>query len=145
MKVRDIMTRQLESIPQNSTIREAAQKMLDQDVGMLPVELNGEIVGAVTDRDITVRATSSGADPNKTKVDKVMSTEVFSCIEDDDLQQAAEIMEKHQIRRLMVQSNSGDFTGIISLADLALHHKEILEVEVLEQVSQPSTQSATTH
>ncbi len=145
MKVRDIMTRPLESIPQNSTIRDAAKKMLDHDVGMLPVEQDGEIVGAVTDRDITIRATSSGADPKKTKVDKAMSTEVLSCIEDDDLQQAAEIMEKHQIRRLMVQNNRGDFTGIISLADLALHHKDKLEVEVLEQVSQPSTQSATAH
>ncbi|MCW8874964.1 MAG: CBS domain-containing protein [Gammaproteobacteria bacterium] len=145
MKVRDIMTRQLESIAHDSTIRDTAQKMRDQDVGMLPVEQNGEIIGAVTDRDITIRATSTGADPNKTKVDDAMSTEVLSCIEDDDLQQAADIMEKHQIRRLMVQDNSGDFTGIISLADLALHHKEKLEVEVLEQVSQPSTQSATAH
>ncbi len=145
MKVRDIMTRQIENIPQDSTIRDAARKMRDQDVGMLPVEQNGEIVGAVTDRDITVRATSSGADPNKTKVEKAMSTEVFSCIEDDDLQQAAEIMEKHQIRRLMVQNDRGDFTGIISLADLALHHKDELEVEVLEQVSQPSMQSASAH
>lgn len=145
MKVRDIMTRKLESIPQDSTIRGAAEKMRDQDVGMLPVEQDGEIVGAVTDRDITIRATSSGADPNKTRVDMAMSTEVFSCIEDDDLQQAAEIMEKHQVRRLMVQDNSGNFTGIIALADLALHHKEKLEADVLEQVSQPSTQSATAH
>jgi CBS domain-containing protein len=145
MKVRDIMTRKLETIPQNSTIRDAAEKMRDQDIGMLPVEQNGEIVGAVTDRDITIRATSSGADPNKTKVDKAMSTEVLSCIEDDDLQHAAEIMENHQIRRLMVQDNSGEFTGIISLADLALHHKVKLEAKILEQVSQPSTQSATAH
>lgn len=145
MKVRDIMTRPLESIPQNSTIRDAARKMLDHDVGMLPVEQDGEIVGAVTDRDITIRATSSGADPNKTRVDKAMSTEVLSCIEDDDLQHAAEIMEKHQIRRLMVQDDSGDFTGIISLADLALHHEGRLEAEILEQVSQPSTQSAAAH
>lgn len=145
MKVRDIMTGRLETIPQNSTIRDAARKMRDQNVGMLPVELNGEIVGAVTDRDITVRVTSSGADPNKTKVDKAMSTEVLTCIEDDDLQQAAEIMEKHQIRRLMVQNNSGDFTGIISLADLALHRKQKLEVKVLEQLSQPSMQSAISH
>lgn len=145
MKVRDIMTWKLECIPQDSAIRDAAKKMRDLDIGMLPVEQNGEIVGAITDRDITIRSIAAGDDPNTTQVAKAMSTKVLACIDEDDIQHAAEIMEEHQIRRLMVQDLSGEFIGIVTLADLARNHKAEFEVEVLEQVSRPSQQSSATY
>jgi len=139
MHVREIMSRRFQSIGKNAPIREAARQMRDMDVGMLPVEQNGEIVGTVTDRDITVRATAQGCNPDSTQVGEVMSNEIYTCVEDDDLQQAAKIMEEHQVRRLMVQNGSGKFTGMLALADLARHHEtEELCAEILEEVSQPS-------
>jgi CBS domain-containing protein len=139
MQVRDVMKPGLSNIAEDAAIFTAARLMRDLDVGMLPVEQNGEIVGTVTDRDITVRATASGANPITTPVSRVMSTEVFTCLEDDDLQQAARIMEEHQIRRLMVQNSSGGFIGMLTLADLARHRgMDRLSGEILEEVSQPS-------
>jgi len=139
MQVREIMSRSFSTIGADATIRSAAKRMRDLDVGMLPVEQNAEIVGTVTDRDITVRAIASGADSNTTPVSNVMSTQIYVCVQEDDLQQAARTMEEHQIRRLMVQDSKGNFVGILSLADLARHREaELLGARILEEVSQPS-------
>lgn len=140
MHVSDIMSRNFKSIAKNASIRNAAMQMREMDVGMLPVEKDGDIIGTVTDRDITIRATAQGCDPDKTPVSEVMSNEIYTCIEDDDLQQAAKIMERHQIRRLMVQDDNGKFVGMLALADLARHDEtEALSAEILEEVSQPAT------
>lgn len=146
MQVSDIMSRRFQSIERDAPIRNAAQQMRDLDIGMLPVEEHGEIIGTVTDRDITIRATASGADPSATPVGDVMSNEIYTCIEEDDLQQAARIMEEHQIRRLMVQNDSGEFVGMLALADLARHHEtERLSAEILEEISQPVSQFSFAH
>ena len=138
MKVREIMKREFRSVARDATIRDAARQMREAGVGMLPVEDGQEIVGSVTDRDITIRATANGADPNTTPVSEVMSHEVFTCVEDDDLRQAAQIMEDNQIRRLMVQNDESEFVGMLAIADLARHQETAqLLNEVIEQVSQP--------
>lgn len=96
MLVRDIMTNDFISIPNNSMIMNAAQQMRDQDIGMLPVEKNGKIIGAVTDRGITVRAIANGDDPDNTPVENIISKQIFTGNEETDLQEAAQIMEEHQ-------------------------------------------------
>lgn len=143
MQLRDIMSRTFECVSQTDMLRDAAKKMRDLDIGMLPVEKDGNVVGILTDRDITIRATATGSDPNTTPVSDVMSKEIFSCGEDDKLEQAAHIMEEHQIRRLMVKNKSGKFVGVLSLADLARHREtEALSEEILEEVSKPSRAAA---
>lgn len=137
MQVREIMNSHFQSIARDASIHHAAQQMRDLDVGMLPVNENGEIIGTVTDRDITIRATATGADPDATQVGDVMSNEIFACAEETDLDQAARIMEEHQVRRLMVQDSHGDFVGMLALADLARHREtEGLSAEILAGVSQ---------
>jgi CBS domain-containing protein len=147
MQVRDTMSRNFESIPLDATIRTAANQMRELDVGMLPVEEKGEVVGTVTDRDITIRGTAIGSDPATTPVSAVMSHEIFTCLEEDDLHEAARIMEEHQIRRLMVQDNDGRFVGVLALADIARQPAtDSLGAEVLHEVSQAETGAgAATH
>jgi len=146
MQVREIMSHDLQSIAGNASIRSAAERMRDLDIGMLPVQDHGEIIGTVTDRDITIRATATGSDPDVTTVDKVMSGQIHTCSEDDDLKQAARIMEEHQIRRLMVQDSSGHFVGMLSLADLARNHgTEDLGAEILAEVSLPAARHGGAH
>lgn len=142
MQVRDVMTRNFTSIERQAAIRNAAEKMRELDIGMLPVDEDGEIIGAVTDRDITVRATAQGADPNTTTVGEIMSNEVYACYEDNDLEEAARIMAEHQIHRVMVTNDSGEFVGMLALADLARNPEtKRLTAEVLEEVSQKSVQT----
>lgn len=138
MQVRDVMTRSFQSIGQQTTLHEAAVRMRDLDVGMLPVNDNGEITGTLTDRDITIRGTAQGADPYVTTVGAIMSSEVVYCREDDELDAAARIMEQHQIRRLLVRNTTGEFTGMLSVADLARHpDSEPMASGIMEEVSQP--------
>lgn len=136
MQVRDVMSKRLECINRQDTIREAAVKMRDLDIGMLPVEEERDIIGTITDRDITIRAIANGADPNSVKVGEVMSNEIYACTDEDDLVKAAGIMEDHQIHRLMVTDQDGDFIGMLALADIARNPRsESLTAAILEEVS----------
>lgn len=138
MQVREIMSSHLQSVAPDASLSYAAQQMRDLDIGMLPVQADGEIVGTLTDRDITIRATASGSDPNATQVGEIMSHDIFTCSEEDELMQAARIMEDHQVRRLIVQDQSGKYVGMLALADIARHREmEDLGAEILSGVSQP--------
>jgi CBS domain-containing protein len=124
MQVRDVMTPHVEVIHPGATLREAAQKMKSLDVGPIPVCDGERIQGILTDRDITVRATAEGRDPNTTRVRDVMTEDVFYCFEDQDVQDAAEIMERAQIRRLVVLNRDKRLVGIVSLGDLAVYTED---------------------
>lgn len=139
MKVRDIFTRDPEVIRPRSMICEAAQAMRERDIGMLPVCDGQRLVGALTDRDIVVRAVARGYDPLTTVVSEVMTSEVYYCFEDDDVVEAARIMEEKQIRRLPVVNRDKRLVGILSLGDLAVRtHDERLVEEVMEHVCVPA-------
>lgn len=119
MKVSDVMTREVEVVHPETTLREAAEKMKALDVGTLPVADGRNVVGMVTDRDITVRATAAGKDPNVTLVREVMSEGVVSVYGDEDVDEAARIMEREQVRRLVVFDRARNVVGVLSLGDLA--------------------------
>ena len=139
VQVKDIMTRNVEVVHPEATLWEAAQKMAALDVGMLPVGSGDQLVGMLTDRDITVRATAEGRDPKTTKVHEVMTPEVVYVLEDDDVSEAARIMMEQQIRRLVVLNQSKQLAGIISLGDLAVHTGDTQQAgQTLEGVSEPS-------
>ena len=138
MRVSEVMTRGVEAVPIGAPVVEAARLMRDSDIGLVPVRSESRIVGMLTDRDITVRATASGLDPRKTRVEDVMTPLVASCLESDDVERAAEIMQLAQLRRLLVLFPNGEVAGIVSLGDLALQAgDEALAGETLERVSEP--------
>jgi CBS domain-containing protein len=92
----------------------------------------------VTDRDITVRATAEGLDPEKVQVREVMTPEVVACRDSDDVQDAARTMQLAQLRRLVVVDQNGRLVGIVSLGDIALQAgDDKLTGETLEGVSEP--------
>ena len=139
MQVKDIMSSPCEKIDYNATITQVAQKMKSSDVGILPVEKGDEIVGVITDRDIVLRVLAERRDPGTTAVSKVMSTDVTTCYEDDDIADAAKLMEDKQIRRLVVLDRNDSLAGILSVADFAVKGKdEHLSFEVLEKVCEPA-------
>ena len=139
MQVKDVMTRQVEVVHPDATLAEAAAQMKRLDVGPLPVCDGDQLKGMVTDRDITIRATAAGQDPNATKVADVMTKEVIYVYEDQDLAEAAKLMREHQVRRLTVLNRDKRLVGIVSLGDIAVDTADDkLSGDVLEQVSQPS-------
>jgi CBS domain-containing protein len=138
MQLSDIMTANPVVLGPDTVLREAARKMREIDSGVMPVGENDRLVGMLTDRDITVRATADGKDPNTTPVRDVMSSEVIYCFADDDVEVAARKMEEHQIRRVIVLNRDKRLVGIASLGDLAVHAPtDRLAGEVTEAVSEP--------
>jgi CBS domain-containing protein len=138
MQLKEIMTPGVEVVTPEATIQEAAEKMRHLDIGPLPV-CDGEcLVGMLTDRDITVRAVAAGRDPLTTLVREVMTPDVVYGFEDQEVQDAARVMEQYQIRRLPVLNRNKQLVGMVALGDLAVHAgTQPVTTEVLEQVSEP--------
>jgi len=139
MKLKDIMTRGVECVRPTDSLQEAARKMRDLDVGPLPVcGDNDKIVGMLTDRDITVRATAEGLDPKTTKVQDAMSEDVVWCFEDQDSEDAVNLMEEREVRRLLVMDRDKRLVGIVALGDLATEGSKEQAGKALRGISQPS-------
>ncbi len=119
IKIKEVMTTNPTYIPATTTIQEAAQKMAEMDCGFLPVGHQDLLVGVITDRDITIRATAKGL-ASDTPVSKIMSQKVFYCTEGDTAEMVAKNMGENQMRRMVVLDNKSNkkFTGIVAVADL---------------------------
>jgi CBS domain-containing protein len=113
------MQRKVDIADPNMTIRDVARKMRAAgNIGCLPVGENDRLIGMITDRDIAVRAIADDRAPGNTSVRDVTSKGVGYCFEDDDAEAAAQIMAKHQVRRLPVLNRGKRLVGMIALADL---------------------------
>jgi CBS domain-containing protein len=142
MRVKEVMTPRVEVIPADSTLQAAAARMKSQDVGPLPVCEGDRLVGMLTDRDITVRATAEGEDPTIIRVRDIMTPDVLYCFEDDLVSDAARLMQENQVRRLVVLDRDKRLVGLVSLGDLAVETgDDELAGQTLGQVSQPTLPS----
>lgn len=139
MQIRDLMTPDVEVVRPETPLREAADRMRELNVGVMPVCEGRRIVGILTDRDIAVRAVAEGDDPNATTVAQVMTSDVAFCYDDQPVEEAAELMEQQQIRRLPILDRDERLVGILSLGDLAVDGQdEKLKADVVEGVSYPA-------
>ena len=119
MQLREIMTRDVEVIRPETSVSEAAQKMRSLDLGALPVCEGQRLVGMVTDRNITIRATAYGHDPNTAPVRNYMSSDLICCFEDQDIKEAEQLMRQRRVRRLPVLTREKQVAGMVALDDLA--------------------------
>jgi CBS domain-containing protein len=134
MKVSDAMTPQVVTARPADSVRKVAGIMAQIDTGAVPVVEDGQILGLVTDRDIVLRVVAQGGDLGA-PISGVMSDEVQSCGEDDNLADAAAQMANHQIRRLLVTGDKGRLVGILSLGDIAHDYGAKVVGKTLEDIS----------
>ena len=135
-KVRELMSTYLETIEAHDSIQHAAGRMRAFDLGCLLVRDDQELVGMITDRDITVRVTAAGKNPRATAVSEVMSPGLICCNEDQEVEEVARMMEINQLHRLALIDREGHPTGIVTLGDLARNGFEELAGRVLIAISQ---------
>jgi CBS domain-containing protein len=135
--VRDAMTEDPRSIAASASVVEAARLMRDGHIGSLPITDNEQLVGMITDRDIATRVVAEAADPQTTSVEDVYSRDLISVGPDEDLEEALQLMARHQVRRLPVVEN-GRLVGIVAQADIALSENEKRTGELVEAISEPS-------
>lgn len=140
MKLSEIMTTAVEMVQPDDTLQLAARKMRDHDIGFLPVCDGGALMGVLSDRDLAIRALAEGMDTTVMLSRDLMTTPAIYGYEDQDVTEAAKIMEANQIRRLVVLRREDEsLVGIVSLGDIARHSSPELSGEVLQRVSEPDT------
>ena len=138
MNLRDIMTRDIEVIQPHDTLQMAARKMRERDIGFLPMYEGDQLIGVLTDRDLAVRAVADGLNPEAILGRDMVTAPAIYCFDDQDAEDAAWLMYRNQIRRLMVlDRNDKRPLGIISLGDLVGHVDDQLIGQVLQSVSAP--------
>jgi CBS domain-containing protein len=115
----EIMTKNITVIREEETMREAAERLAQDDVGALPItDENQTIKGMLTDRDIVVQVIARGRDVNSTRARELEQGEIVTIGPDDSIEHASELMAQHQVRRLPVVEE-GKVVGMISQADVA--------------------------
>ncbi|MBA3522376.1 MAG: CBS domain-containing protein [Gemmatimonadales bacterium] len=143
MRIKDIMTPDPACCTPESTAREAAELMLDNDCGAIPVVENLEnrrLVGMVTDRDLAIRGLAEGKGPD-TKIRELMTEQPTTALADDEVDVVREVMIQQQIRRIPVVNGDGACIGIVAQADIALEDGAASDREVgriVEAISEPN-------
>lgn len=143
MRAVDIMTENPETVTADATLVEAARKMRDLNVGIIPVvesEQSRRLRGVITDRDITVRAVAEGLDVNSSTVQECMTPDVESCNKNDSVRQVLQVMQREQVRRVPITDREGRLVGIIAQADVATdldgHEGVHLIADTVERISE---------
>jgi CBS domain-containing protein len=137
-RIADVMTRNVRTVSPADNVVIAARLMAEMDVGSLPVCVDDQLVGIVTDRDIVLRAVASGRGVDSTTLDDVMTRDPLACTEDQTLEEVLAWMGDAQVRRLPVVDGHRHVVGLVSLGDLAVKHDQGEAGDALESISEPA-------
>ena len=136
MKIRDVMSKNVQVARPEDTLQNVAGRMAAGDFGFIPVADGDRLIGALTDRDIVVRGVASGAGPEARVLD-VLSRDALVVRADDDLKVALDLRSSRQIRRLPVVDKDVRLVVAVSLGDVSTRVKERYAGEALEEISRP--------
>ncbi|GGC11812.1 CBS domain-containing protein [Oxalicibacterium flavum] len=136
--LKNVMSPHVKVISPDANLTEAARWMRDGGFGMLPVGENDRMIGAISDRDIAIRALAQGKSGN-TKIREIMSEGIVWAYESDSIEEGARIMSEHQVRRLPIVNSAKRLVGIVSLGDFAVESTDLQAVgETLSEISVPA-------
>jgi CBS domain-containing protein len=142
MRVKEVMTADPACCISATDLQEVAQMMIDHDCGEIPVVENQETrlpIGVITDRDIVCRTVALGLNPLLLTVADCMTKPCVTVTPDMSVEECSRVMEENKILRVPVVDASGSCSGIVALADIALHAKRSVAAEVVKEVSQPTS------
>lgn len=134
MKIRDVMSKDVQVARPTDTLQDVASRMATGDFGFIPVAEGDRLVGTLTDRDIVVRSVAKGGG-GASLVSEAMTAPVTTVLDSADLKVALEAMSTGQIRRLPVLDKNDRLVGVVSLGDLSTRVKEKYAGEALESIS----------
>jgi CBS domain-containing protein len=142
MRVQELMSEPTCCKP-DQTVKDCARAMRDESIGFVPIcDESGKPMGAITDRDLTIRVLADGRSPDE-KLSAFMTKDVLSCREDADTDEVMKLMRDRKRSRVMVCDQGGKLVGVVSLQDLAEAESEEEAGETLQQVkSGPPDQPA---
>jgi CBS domain-containing protein len=144
LRVRDVMTADPTCCDRNTNLSDVARMMKECDCGLIPVvenEQTKKAIGTITDRDIVIRVVAEGKNPLELTAGDFMTTPCITVQEDNSLEDCIKVMEKNQIRRIVVADQNGRCAGIVAQADIARKLNAKTTAEVVEQISEPNLQT----
>jgi CBS domain-containing protein len=136
VKVKDVMTKNVEIARPEESVREIAARMATGDFGFMPVVDGKKLIGMVTDRDLTIRVLAAGKDP-ATPVGEVITREVTFVRGGESVEDILDKMADEQIRRLPVVNEMDELIGVVSLGDLCGEVSSKQAGSALKDISQP--------
>jgi CBS domain-containing protein len=145
MKAKDIMTKDPATVTPNTTVREAARLMQQENTGILPViqDDSKRLLGVITDRDIAIRVVAEGRDPDTAVGDVMSKGQLVALQPDADVEDAMDKMASEQVRRIPIVDERGTLHGIVSQADIVRKAGDDLKAErTVEKISEPSRRHA---
>ena len=135
MKAKEAMHKGVEWVSPDTPLIAIAKKMLEQDIGAVPIGENDRLIGMVTDRDIALRAVANGKDVSRLTARDVMTEGIVWCRDIDEVNQAADVMQTRQVRRLPVIDQNKRMIGILSMGDISHAASKRTAAEVARAVS----------
>jgi len=135
MKVKQAMHKGVQWAGPGTSLEQLARLMWENDVGAIPIGEHDRLIGMVTDRDIVCRCIAKGLDPKTATARDVMTAGIVYCLDKQDLDDAARLMETKQVRRLPVINSKKRMVGILSLGDVYNAAPRAVSEEAMQGVS----------
>ena len=129
-QLKEYMTQEIVTSDVEENLKALAEKMANSEVGFLPIIQNGNYVGVITDRDIVVKGVAN----NHTKAEDIMTKDIVTGSSDMDVDEAAKLMQKHHIYRLLIVDDN-TIQGVVTLGDLGVENAEDLVGNTVSEVS----------
>ena len=120
-QIRDVMTANPECVSGKDSLRDVARIMKDKDTGVVPVVDGRKIIGLITDRDIVVRGLAEGKDLANANVSELMTKQVRTVRDDASVNDALDLMNSADVRRVAVVNSNDELVGIVSLGDISIN------------------------
>jgi CBS domain-containing protein len=134
--IREAMHHGCECIGESQTLLEAAKRMEELDIGVMPICGEDErLKGMLTDRDIVVKALAHGRDPAATRAGDLAQDRIFWIGADASFEEALAMMREHAVKRLPVMDENKRLCGIVTEADIAMHAPEQRTGELVEAIA----------
>ena len=119
MKINECMCQDVCFVKPDCKVYDAARIMNENHIGCIPIcDDEKNVVGVITDRDIVLRTVACDKDAKTTPVSEIMTTNVYTCECEQEIQEAQELMAKNQIRRIPIVDSSSKMVGILTTGDL---------------------------
>jgi CBS domain-containing protein len=136
MNVSDIMTKTVATCQPNDNLQKVALLMKQNDCGAVPIVKGNQVTGIITDRDIVIRAVAEGKNPLDLEAESCMTKDIRTVAENASLKECMDVMEKEQIRRVVVTGEDGQVCGIVAQADIALNAPRKETGDTVKRVSE---------
>jgi len=133
--VRDVMTKSVKVVRPDSSVKEVVATMNKFDIGSIVVVQGERPVGIITEKDILRRIVEPCLAPETLTARQVMTSPVIMIDENASIDEAAKLMAKKHVRKLLVTKNGNELVGILTFADIVTKVPEMLGL--LEELVRP--------